>query len=144
MTTFWRQWFLLATGAVALYAVGLVAAGPVATGAFDALGFGPQDGAVPAGPAEDYVFFVYAVLGAVIVGWMVLLAAVAAGPLAAGDPWARPALAASVATWFVLDTGASLVLGWWTHAVYNLAFLALIGLPLARRGGVSPAPRPRS
>ena len=131
-TDFWRRWLLLAALAVAVYALGLVVAGPVATTVFDTLGFGPVDGGVPPGPPGDYVVFVYAVLGAVIAGWMTLLAAVAAGPLRTGEPWALPALTASVAVWFVLDTGASLVLGFWTHAVFNLAFLAAIGLPLVR------------
>lgn len=127
----WR-WVLLASVLVGAYAAGLVVAGPVVGSLFDLLGFGPDDATVPDGLPRDYVTFVYAVLGSVIVGWMVLLAGVAAGPLRAGDPWARPLLLGSVATWFVLDTGASLVLGFWTHAVFNAAFLAAMLPPLVR------------
>ncbi len=141
-TEFWRRWLLSASLGVALYAVGLVVAGPVATRVFDALGFGPVDSGVPDGPARDYVVFVYAVLGAVIVGWMCLVAAVAAGPLRTGEAWALPAVSVSIGVWFVLDTGASLVLGFWTHAVFNLGFVAVVGLPLARLGRVTPELHP--
>lgn len=141
MTTFWRRWSLLAIGGVSVYALGLVVAGPVATSLFEALGFGPDQSGVPSGGPEEYVAFVYTVVGSVIVGWMVLLAAVVAGPLADGEPWAWPAVVASIGVWFVLDTGASLALGFWTHAVFNVGFLVLIGVPLTR---VSPGPRPRT
>ena len=36
----------------------------------------------------------------------------------------------SIGTWFVLDTGLSLAMGSWQHAVFNLAFLAALGIPL--------------
>lgn len=119
---------------VAAYAASLVAAGPVASRLFDALGFGMRSGSVPDGAPRDHVLFVYGVLGSVLVGWMVLVAAVAAGPLRgqrAGREWALRALALSVGTWFVLDTGFSLAVGSWQHAAFNLGFLAVLGIPLA-------------
>ena len=129
-TEFLRRWILIAAVGVAVYALGLVLAGSVVGRLFDALGFGPGDGAVPDGAPRDYVVFIYAVLGAVLVGWMVTIAAIAAGPLRTDEAWARPVLAVAIGAWFVLDTGASLVLGFWTHAVFNVLFLALIGVPL--------------
>lgn len=36
----------------------------------------------------------------------------------------------SVSVWFALDTGFSLVVGEWQHALFILAFLAALGLPL--------------
>ena len=116
---------------IAAYAASLVLAGSVTSRLFDVLGFGMRSAAVPDGLPREHVLFVYGVLGSVLVGWMVLLAAVAAGPLRSGAPWARSALAASVGTWFVLDTGFSLAVGSWQHAVFNLGFLAALGVPVA-------------
>jgi hypothetical protein len=130
-TKFWQRWLLTSSLLVAGYAASLVLAGPVASRLFDVLGFGMRSGEIPDGLPREHVLFVYGVLGSVLVGWMLLVAAVAAGPLRSGEPWAWPALAVSVGTWFVLDTGFSLLVGSWPHAVFNLGFLAALGLPLA-------------
>ncbi|HST84557.1 MAG TPA: hypothetical protein VLL08_22660 [Kineosporiaceae bacterium] len=130
-TEFWRRWLLLASGLIAAYAASLVLAGAVTGRLFDVLGFGMQSGAVPDGQPRSYVLFIYGVLGAVLTGWMITLAGIAAGPMRTGEPWAWPVLAASLGTWFVLDTGLSLAVGYWQHAVFNVFFLACLGLPLA-------------
>lgn len=115
---------------VAAYAVLLVAAGPAAQRLFELLGFGADD-AVAAGDATDYVLFLQGVLGAVIVGWMLLLLAVVRGPLRRQERWAWNAIALSTVAWFVVDTGFSLVVDQPEHALFNVAFLALLGVPLA-------------
>jgi hypothetical protein len=130
-TEFWRRWLLLASVAIAAYAASLVLAGTVTGRLFDVLGFGLQSGAIPDGQPRSYVLFIYGVLGAVLTGWMITIAGIAAGPLRSGERWARPVLAASLSTWFVLDTGFSLAVGCWQHAVFNLVFLVGLGLPLA-------------
>jgi hypothetical protein len=121
-----RKALLAAAGAIGLYGAGLVVAGPLAAGLFDALGFGMATAGIAEGPARDHVLFVYGVLGAVLAGWMV---AVAGLVLDRG----LPALAASVGTWFVLDTGFSLAVGSWRHALFNLVFLLALGGPLLAR-----------
>jgi hypothetical protein len=130
MTTFWQRWLLTSAVLIAAYAACLVLWGAVAGRLFDLLGFGMRAAAVPDGLPREHVLFVYGVLGSVLVGWMVLVAGLAAGPLRTGEPWAWPVLAMSVATWFVLDTGFSLAVGSWQHAVFNLGFLAALGVPL--------------
>jgi len=122
---------VLASVLIGTYAASLALAGALAGQLFDLLGFGMRSWAVPAGPPRTYVLFVYAVLGAVLVGWMVTVAGIAAGPLRSGQPWAWPVLATSLGAWFVLDTGVSLVVGVWQHAIFNLLFLAALGVPLA-------------
>jgi hypothetical protein len=52
------------------------------------------------------------VLGAVMIGWMVLLWSVVRGPFAKGERWASNAVTASVATWFVLDCTFSVATGY--------------------------------
>lgn len=144
-TNFWRWWLLLASALIAAYGVLLAVAGTVAGRLFDVLGFGMRSGAIPDGQARSYVLFVYAVLGAVLLGWMLTVAGIAAGPLRTGEPWAWPVLATSVGAWFVLDTGVSLVVGSWQHAAFNLVFLAALAVPLAgwriaHRRGAAPGP----
>jgi len=129
-TDFWRCWIVAAAVLVAAYAASLVVAGSITGRLFDALGFGMDAGGVPAGAPREYVLFVYGVLGSVLVGWMVLVAGVAAGPLRRGDRWAWPVLAASLGTWFALDTTFSLVVGSWQHALFNLAFAGALLVPL--------------
>ncbi len=143
-TEFWRRWLLCGSLLTAAYAALLVVAGAVASRLFDALGFGMRTGAIPEGLPERYVSFVYAVLGSVLVGWMLLVAAVAAGPLRTGERWAWPALAVSVATWFVLDTGYSTAIASWQHALFNLGFLMALGVPLVGWRLASRTPTARS
>lgn len=130
-TNAWSRVLVGTSLLVAVYAVSLVLTGPFAGQLFDFLGFGMRDAGVPAGRATDHVFLVYGVLGSVLVGWMVLVAGIALGPLRAGAAWAWPVLAASVGAWFVLDTGYSLAVGSWQHALFNVGFVAVLGGPLA-------------
>lgn len=129
-TQWWQRGTLLIVLAVAGYGASLVLVPQLASGLFEALGFGMREGGIVDDPARSYVLFLYGVLGSVIVGWMTLIAAVVAGPLKDGNPWAWPALVVSVSAWFVLDTGFSLTVGEWQHALFNLTFLAALGLPL--------------
>ncbi len=116
---------------VGLYALALVLAGPTASRLFDVLGFGPRSGQVPAGAAREHVLLIYGVLGSVIVGWMLLVAGLAGGPLRRGDRQVWRVVVVAVTVWFVLDTTFSLAVGSWPHAVFNAAFLAALGVPLA-------------
>ena len=70
-----------------------------------------------------------AVLGAVVLGFGVTLAAVAR---AANGGAARiaAALRTGLLAWFVVDTAASLCLGSWQNALFNTASLALALPPL--------------
>lgn len=139
-----RRWTTVVAVAVAGYGISMVLAPPLAGELFDALGFGMREAGITDGPARSYVLFLFGVLGAVIVGWMVLIAAVASAASATGAPWAWRALTASLSAWFMLDTGVSLVVGEWQHALFNVAFLAALALPLllwrrAERGSAAQA-----
>ena len=116
---------------VAGYAVVLVVAGlTVGDHLFDRLGFGPSDGGIYEANGRSYLRLIYAVLGSVIAGWMAALAALVRGPLRRREHWAWNAVVASVTTWFVSDTGISLVLGFAGHAAFNIAFALALAVPL--------------
>ncbi len=128
--TLWDRWLETVVAAVIGYGALLVVAGGLAGEAFERLGFGMTAAGITAGPAREYVFLLYGVLGAVLVGWLLLLLAVVRKPLRRREPWAWGAIAWSTAVWFVLDTGFSLAVGSPSHAAFNLVFAVALGLPL--------------
>ena len=117
--------------AVGVYGLAMVCIGlVVADELFDRLGFGPADGGVTSDEARDYVQLMVAVVGAVIVGWMTTLFLVLRNATAELDRATWTIVTASVVVWFVVDTSASLALGWPTHALFNVAFIATLAVPL--------------
>ena len=67
---------------------------------------------------------------AVIAGWSLMMIQIVRGPLRDGSNWALPVLVRSLALWFVLDTGMSVVLGFPMHALFNVPFALALGIPL--------------
>jgi hypothetical protein len=97
---------------------------------FDTLQFGPNTRGLDA-KGVDYAIF--GVLGAVLIGWMVLLAAMADFAVhqdRSVRSQTRSSMARSVAFWFVWDTGFSLATGEWQHAAFNVPFVTLLMGPL--------------
>ncbi|MEV6521629.1 hypothetical protein AB0M43_06820 [Longispora sp. NPDC051575] len=129
----WDRWLCAAIAAVIAYGTVLVVHGRGAATLFDVLGFGPTASGVSAG--EGHVQLLYGVLGAVLIGWMVLLLAVARGPLRRRERWAWTATAASMTVWFGVDTTFSLVVGSTAHAAFNCVFAAAVGVPLVAMRG---------
>lgn len=121
---------------VLVYALVLVVAGSLAQSLFAALGFGPP-ALIDSPDLSAYLRLPFAVLGAVLAGWTLLMLLVVRGPVASGASWALPAVALSLAVWFVLDTGMSLLLGFQTHALFNVPFAIALGLPLWRLWAIS-------
>lgn len=127
----WDKLLLGVIGAVTAYALALVAAGLfVGDAVFDPLGFGPDDGKITADAGRDYLRLIYAVLGCVIVGWMLTIAGIVLGPLRRREQWAWNTVASATGAWLVLDTGISLILGFVGHALFNVAFAAALAIPL--------------
>lgn len=122
-------WLQVVLTVVLVYALVLVFAGSAAESLFSAFGFGPPDSV--GGEARDYLRLPVMVLGAVLAGWSLLMLQVVRGPLRDGLPWAWSFLVRSLALWFVLDTGMSLVLGFPAHALFNVPFALALGIPLA-------------
>ncbi len=128
---FWIRWLEAVLALVLIYAGLLVFAGSVAGSLFAAFGFGPPE-SIDTNDVQEYLKLPYMVLGAVLAGWTLTLLQLARGPLRDGSPWVIPLMARSLALWFVLDTGMSLVLGHPTHALFNVPFGVALAIPLAR------------
>ena len=103
-----------------------------ATTLFDALGFGPNTKGLNE-EAIQYSLFAFAILGAVIMGWMTLMWFVlrlAIHPDVTVRALARRALIASTIVWFTFDTGYSLAANEVNHAAFNLPFVTCLAAPL--------------
>ena len=124
------KWLQLVLGVVFLYSLLLVFAGSFAGSLFSFFGFGPDE-SIDTNEVRDYLLLPYMVLGAVMSGWVFLMLLIVRGPLKEGLPWARKFLMQSLSIWFVLDTLMSLVLGYPTHALFNIPFAVALGIPLA-------------
>ena len=123
------KWLQLVLGAVFIYSLLLVFKGSVAGSLFSWFGFGPNE-AIDTSEVQDYLLLPYMVLGAVMAGWVFLMILIVRGPLKDGSLWARKFLIQSLSLWFILDTSMSVVLGYPTHALFNVPFALALGIPL--------------
>jgi hypothetical protein len=135
---FWVSWLKIAAGAVMLFSAVLLLAPCVGQWMFNWVAFGAAvaPASVP-DSAMPYIRFVYGVLGAVMIGWMLAILLLARGPFARGETWAWGAIAGSLGLWFIIDTSWSLLQGYPGNALLNLGFALLFAPPLAatRPGG---------
>ena len=123
------KWLQLVLGAVFIYSLLLVFKGSVAGSLFSWFGFGPNE-AIDTSAVQDYLLLPYMVLGAVMAGWVFLMILRVRGPVKDGSLWARKFLIQSLSLWFILDTSMSVVLGYPTHALFNVPFALALGIPL--------------
>ena len=133
---FWITWLQVVLVCVFVYSLVLVTAGSVAGSLFTALGFGPP-ASIDTDEVRDYLRLPFMVLGAVLGGWSVMMFQLVRGPVREGSRWALSSLQWSVGLWFVLDTAMSLVLGYPTHALFNVVFALALGVPIVRLSGSS-------
>ena len=122
-------WLQVVLVGVLVYALALVFAGRTAGNLFSWLGFGPDE-SIDTSKVRDYLKLPFMVLGAVMAGWSVLMIQLVRGPLREGSRWAWLFMVQSLVLWFVLDTGMSIVLGYPTHALFNIPFAVALGIPL--------------
>lgn len=134
-TVFWWRWLVAAAAIVLVFGLAFVLlAGPIQP-LFESLYFAPRASSALDADAADYVAFMGAVLGAVMVGWAVLLLFVLHGPFRRMETAAWDMIAVSLGAWFVLDTGFSLWSGFWQNAILNTAMLAMFVIPMAATYG---------
>jgi hypothetical protein len=131
MIKFWQRWLMILAHAIILAGLAMILFGGTSL-------FAPLDeptfavffgDAVPAA-ALEYHRFMIALNGAVTAGWGVMILFLAWHPFGRGERWGWWALAASVGVWFVLDTAVALSFGATAYALFNLAVLIAVDLPL--------------
>ena len=123
------NWLQIVIAIVFIYSLILVFAGATAGELFSVFRFGPNE-SINTEAFQDYLLLPFMVLGAVMAGWSFLMLQIVRGPLRDGIAWARTFMIRSLVLWFVLDTAMSLVLGYPTHAIFNIPFAVALGLPL--------------
>jgi hypothetical protein len=127
----WRVWLTVACGGVIALSLTLVLFPGIGQMGFNKMMLG--DWRPPPDFSPDsvrYVTFVYGVLGAVMIGWMVSLLAIIQGPFATGERWAWRAVAGSTAAWFVIDSVFSWTAGFPANVALNAGFAIAFLVPL--------------
>ncbi len=123
---------MVVTGGVMIYSAALILLPTVMQQLFDTLFFASPDLAAQFGAeANAYIRFVYGVLGAVIIGWMVTFMSLLVGAFQYPQRSTWRTLTLSVVVWFVVDSGFSVAIGVMPHAIFNIGFLILFAIPLA-------------
>jgi hypothetical protein len=127
---FWQRWLIVVTGGVILYGFSLILLPDVMQNLFNTLFFSAP-GATYSADAQAYITLAQGVLGAVVIGWMLMVMSILVGAFRRGERSAWNTLALSLLCWFVIDTGFSLAVGNVAHALFNLLFLVMFAIPLA-------------
>ena len=131
MIKFWQRWLAILAGAIILVGLAMILfAGTSLFAPIDQPTFAAFFGDTVPPAALEYHRFMIALNGAVTAGWGVMIFFLAWHPFGRGERWAWWALAASVGAWFVLDTAVALSFGAAAYALFNLAVLIAIDLPL--------------
>ncbi len=127
----WCRWLTVVAAGVAVFGVSMAVfggtplVGPV-NAFFDPVFWPASAPAV----VVDFRAWVYGAWGATLAGWGIVLVFIARGPFAGREPWAWRAVAAGTVTWFLLDTGVSVVHGVLPNVVLNVVVMVLIAVPL--------------
>jgi hypothetical protein len=131
MTTETRFWFYFTAAGlvgVLLFGAGFIAAPGLMNALFNTMFFGSAASPFSA-DANAYNLFVYAVLGAIMIGWVISLGGLV-WLAARGQTTAWWLFCASVLVWYAVDTTASLALGYPANAALNTLMLVLLGVPM--------------
>jgi hypothetical protein len=130
-----NRWCNALLGSISLIAlIGLLMIVPpqLSLSYFNFILYGSPD--FPATMSEEgvrYTSLLYAFLGSVIIGWMILLAWIVHVPLRTGNRSAWNIIALSITLWFIIDSSVSVILGYWQNAVSNASLAILVMIPLA-------------
>lgn len=128
---FWQRWLIVVTGGVIVYGLMLILLPQTTHTLFNTLFFASSESIRRIGTdSSHYVALVYGVLGAVIIGWMVTIMAllISSFPTQPRNTWNIITL--SVVTWYIIDSGFSLVIGSLAHVLFNTGFFVLFAVPL--------------
>ena len=129
---FWTRTLLCAIAAVLSFSMMMLLRPAESQQLFNLVAFGTASypTTIP-DAARPYIVFLYRVLGAVMIGWMLALLGIVLGPFQRGESWAWWAVSLSLGGWFAIDSAASLLTGFSGNAVLNLGFGIVFAVPLA-------------
>ncbi len=128
----WYRWLLIVTGGLFLFSLSFIVLPAPVQQFFNWMVSSTIN--IPVTLNSEgihYVTFVYGVLGAVMVGWSIMLASMLLTSFQRGERSAWWAIAASICVWFILDSAFSLSMGFWQNALFNVVFFVLYTVPLA-------------
>jgi hypothetical protein len=135
MSTFHRTWLqlwctaLIGLGAVFALAVVPALNGPVVL--FTDLVFWPLDGRPTLDRASALAL---SIVGTVMIGWGLLMAALMRTDDLAADPRIWRAMTTAMTVWYVVDSAVSILGGAWLNAVSNTALYATYLWPVLASG----------
>ncbi len=131
MNKFWQRWLMVLADGIVLFGLAMIFLGGTAVFApIDQPTFAAFFGTDMSPAAFEYHRFTIALNGAVSAGWGVMLFFVAWQPFARGERWAWWAIALSATVWFVLDTAVALSFGAYAYAIFNVAVIIAVDIPL--------------
>jgi hypothetical protein len=128
---FWSVWLQAAAAVMMALSAVLLLAPSLGLVIFSTVYFLQPEFPAPA-PKEvvAYIRFTHGVLGAVMLGWMVAVIALARGPFVAGQRHAWNTIAVSVGAWFLTDTSHSIWHGVWGNVALNVATIVMFAVPM--------------
>ena len=132
MFEFFRLWLLVVASAMAV--VGAAAVLIVGTPLFSRVGALFDRAFWPGRPdavTRGFESWAYSVTFATMAGWGTCMAIVIANAFSSREAWVWWSITASIAVWFPLDTGRSLLHKVYANAALNTALLVILAIPLA-------------
>lgn len=128
---FWCNWLKIVLIGVSLFSLILVVVPGLTVEFFNFIAYQGNNPEFLHDPkAIKFLKFVYAILGAVMLGWGLALYYIVKEPYRQGKKWAWFALFIPVSIWFVLDSFASLYYEFSQNAVFNSIFYLAFFIPL--------------
>jgi hypothetical protein len=130
--SFWQRWLFIFSLIVVVFGLGMATLNRTPLFAiFDSQVNPVFWGAdpLPAG-IDQFLGWVYGVLGATIAGWGIFLAFMARYPFRKRERWAWNALLLGLSLWYLTDTAISFYFGVVFNAIFNTVIFILAVLPL--------------
>ena len=131
MFEFFRLWLLVVSGAVAIAGAILVVvvSTPLFNG-FHSLFDRAFWETAPDAAMRGFQAWAYGVTFAVMAGWGLCMTIIVANGFSSRQAWVWWSIAGSLALWYPLDTGRSLLHKVYANAALNTALLVILAIPL--------------
>jgi hypothetical protein len=132
---FWSNWLVVIAELTGLFGILMVLSPDffrnIFYGTYTDFFYGA--GAFDALPSTEFAIhlWMYALAGSIMMAWMVLIGIVALIPFRRGEKWAWWAMVATLAVWFVFDSGSSVIYGMSINVIINTVSLISFAIPLA-------------